>query len=120
MSGDEMRAAPRFSLKLKGGSGAYTAEVADCGTVHCELLDVSSGGLRGRLLAPDKLCAPMVQGQTVELQSFAAQKLDFMSGKTGSIAWTSDLGHQFGVRFDDNLPKDDVEALIFHFTSFFS
>ncbi|BBD07958.1 PilZ domain-containing protein [Desulfovibrio ferrophilus] len=119
MPGEDKRAAPRFSLKLKGNSAAYTAEVAQCGTVHCELLDVSSGGLRGRLLNPDTLDTPLERGLVIELQSFASERLEFMQDKTGTIAWYNQLGSQFGVRFDDNLPKDDVEALIFHFSSFF-
>lgn len=119
MPGKDRRTTPRFQLKLKGDYTAYTAHVAGCGMVQCELLDVGSGGLRGRLLNPDTLCAPMKRGQTIELQSFISERLDFMRGMTGAIAWFDDLGSQFGVSFDTNLSQDDVEALIFHFSSFF-
>ncbi|MBU1003315.1 MAG: PilZ domain-containing protein [Proteobacteria bacterium] len=120
MLGEDRRKTPRFQLKLTGGSGACTAQVAGCGSVRCELLDVSSGGLRGRLLASETLSSPVQQGQTIELQAFASERLGFMQGKTGTIAWFDNLGSQFGVCFDDNLPKDDIEALIFYFSSFFS
>jgi len=115
----ERRATPRFMLKLHEGNGALTALVDDCGSVHCELLDISSGGMRGRLLTPDKLCAPMREGQTIALTSFASRKLSFLAGKTGRIAWANTLGGEFGVQFHEELPPDQVEAMIFHFSTIF-
>lgn len=119
MNFDNKRKAPRFTLRLSGGAGAYTAGVADCGTADCELVDVSSGGLKGRLLTPDKLCPPLATGQEIELQSFASRQMDFLRGKTGVVAWLTPIGHEFGVRFHEDVDPDQVEAIIFHFSSFF-
>ena len=119
MQADNKRGTPRFTLRLTGGAGAYTAGVDQCGIAHCELVDVSAGGLKGRLLTPEKLCVPLQQGQSIELQSFASDQLEFMRGKTGVVAWVNLLGHQFGVRFHEDVDADEVEALIFHFSSFF-
>lgn len=119
MQVENKRKAPRFTLRLTGGAGAYTAGFDECGTVHCELVDVSAGGLKGRVLTPTKLCTPLVQGLSIELQSFASEQMEFLIGKTGEIAWLAPIGHEFGVRFDEEVDSDQVEALIFHFSSFF-
>jgi len=114
------RSSPRFSLRLKGGEGGYHAEVAECGLVFCELQDISSGGLRGKLADKTIVGMPIRPGQEIELRSFMSDKFDFVEGKTGQVAWTIDSARQFGIRFKDALPKDEVEALIFHFISIFS
>lgn len=120
MDDADKRTHPRFMLRLKGNEGGYHAEVEDCGILFCELQDISSGGLRGKLADKDVPGMPLTQGQEIELSSFVSDKLEFVEGTTGIIAWTHPSARQFGVRFHDVLPKDDVEALIFHFTSIFS
>lgn len=120
MDDADKRSHPRFMLRLRGGEGGYHADVPECGLLFCELQDISSGGLRGKLADRNIPGMPLRQGQEIELHSFVSAKLDFVEGQTGTIAWTNDSARQFGVRFHKALPKDDVEALIFHFTSIFS
>lgn len=119
MRADDMRRAPRFSLRLSGGAGAYTAGSERSGTLHCEMLDVSAGGLKGRLLTGGRLLEPLSAGQQVELMSFASPQFNFMLGLTGEIAWINNLSRQFGIRFHQELDPDDVETLIFHFSGLF-
>lgn len=120
MPTQEQRTAPRFTIRLTEGASAYTANVESCGQINCELLDVSSGGLRGKLLNQNIDCSAIAQGADVALLSFASDSFDFMKDKTAKVAWVRDDSRQFGLQFTDGLTKDEVDALIFHFTYLFS
>lgn len=120
MPENDQRAAPRFMIRLKGGEAGHKAEVTDIGPMLCELQDISAGGLRAKLVDHAVRGMPLREEQTLELNSFVSDKFAFIEGATGAIAWTNDAARQFGVRFDAPIPQDEVEALIFHFTSIFS
>ncbi len=109
----------RFMLKLSGETGHCTAEVGGVALLDCELMDISSGGLRGLITSGQPMLAPLEKGHHIELTAFNSDNFDFVIGKTGVIAWYSDATRQFGVGFHEEIPHDEVEAMIFHFTFMF-
>lgn len=115
----EKRQTPRFTIRMTSGASAYSALSQTCGQINCELIDISSGGLRARLLNKDTACSALKQESQVELLSFSEDSFDFLVGTKGTIRWNRNDTRQFGLEFNEKIPADQVEAILFHFNYLF-
>ncbi|NJB67026.1 hypothetical protein GGQ74_000666 [Desulfobaculum xiamenense] len=118
-TGDNRRQAHRFLLKIGGEENTCTANLAEA-VVECDLLDLSTGGLRGSIIVADGATPVVEKGLRVQLLSPSSETFEFLAGRSGVVAWTTPDGREFGITLDETIPGELVESAMFHFTSILS
>jgi hypothetical protein len=98
-------------LLTKGKPSSHCQVAVADHQVECAVLDISCGGMRLHVLSQDLPFGHLVEGQRVDLLSFAEERLDFLAGRGAHLAWIKPEQRQFGVAFAEILRAGRLEEL---------
>lgn len=110
--GTDRRRFERFNLKVFGTVNSCTIALGPGTFLDCSLLDVSCGGLRVVINSEKKGIPAPCADQAIEFRSFLSPGNRFLEGRKGLVAWYHPERREFGVRFDEPLPEEQVAALV--------
>jgi len=108
---DERRRWKRLYLKLMGKADNCAVLLDEKILLNCTLINVSCGGAKVRIKLKDKKAPDIMGGQRVQFKSFVSDKYEILTGKTGMVSWYNGAALEFGISFNEIVPKHMVETL---------
>ena len=108
---DERRRWKRLYLKLIGKADNCAVLLDEKTLLNCTLINVSCGGAKVRIKLKDEKAPHIMGGQRVQFKSFVSDKYDLLTGKKGIASWYNAAALEFGISFNEIVPKHMVETL---------
>jgi len=107
----ERRRWMRLYLKLIGKANNCAVLLDEKILLECKLVNVSCGGVKVKIKLKNEKAPDIMEGQRVQLKSFVSDKYDLLTGKKGIASWYNATALEFGISFDEIVPKHMVETL---------